>query len=374
MKFSTNNEQKAIVLAHYLPQFHSIPENDSWWGEGFTEWTNVKKARPLFFGHAQPVNPGQLGYYDLLNPEVRMQQARLAKNHGITGFAYWHYWFGNGKRLLEKPFHKVLENKKPDLPFCLSWANESWTGIWHGLKNKILMEQKYPGEEDYTNHFNHVLTAFKDKRYIKIENKPLFIVYLPHLLPDAAAFTKLWNRLAKENGFDGMYFIGIHYAGWEHEKDGFEGKSVHPLHQYVGMFEQSGTRIRVNKLRNILFGKLKHTYRYKDLVRNYDKEWLKADGCIPSLLPNWDNTPRSEKRGWIIQGSSPKLFGEHFTDVLSSIIDNKSNPHNIVLLKSWNEWAEGNYLEPDSRWGTGYLRAIDEARKNIGVNTLYEGS
>lgn len=372
MEIKENTSHKAIVLANYLPQFHPIPENDKWWGKGFTEWTNVKKAQPLFLGHEQPIYPGELGYYDLRDIEVREQQSSLAKNHGVTGFAYWHYWFGKGKQLLEKPFDEVLESRRPDLPFCLAWANESWTGVWHGLKDSVLMEQKYPGKEDYTKHFNHVLKAFKDDRYIKIENKPLFIVYLPHLLPNARAFSDLWNELAIKNGFDGMYFIGIHYAGWDHEKDGFDLKSVHPFPQYVAMFEQSGKRKRMNQTFNKIFGKLKTTYQYKDLVKHYDYNWIKTKDCIPSVLPNWDNTPRSEKRGWIIQGSSPERFGPHFKQIMETVLAEEHNPHNLVLIKSWNEWAEGNYIEPDKKWGKGYLEAIKATISNLNLNTHYQ--
>jgi len=371
MKPEINTPKKAILLAHYLPQFHPIPENDEWWGKGFTEWTNVKKAKPLFRGHQQPVVPGELGYYNLQNPEVRVQQAALACDHGITGFAYWHYWFGRGKRLLEKPFDEVLASGSPDFPFCLAWANETWTGTWHGLKNKILIAQQYPGEDDYKNHFEHVLKAFRDDRYIKINNKPLFIVYLPHQLPDAKKFTSLWNDLARQNGFDGMYFIGIHYTGWDHEKDGFDLKSVHPLPQYVQMLEQDRIRKWKNKLLNKLSGKLAYTYNFRGLVQSYDLSWLDGKDCIPSLLANWDNTARSTKRGWVVQGSTPELFGQHFRQVLEYVVNKKNNPHNIVLLKSWNEWAEGNYLEPDKKWGRGFLEAIRETLLKQKIESLY---
>nr|NQU92074.1 glycoside hydrolase family 99-like domain-containing protein [Bacteroidota bacterium] len=369
MEPKSASRNKAIILAHYLPQFHPIPENNDWWGNGFTEWTNVKKAKPLFRGHKQPVIPGELGYYDLRNTETRERQAELARSHGITGFAYWHYWFGNGRRLLQKPFDEVLECGRPDFPFCLAWANESWTGTWHGLKDKILVEQQYPGEKDYINHFNHVLKAFRDDRYIKIENKPLFIVYLPHLMPDALAFTRLWNKLAKQNGFDGMYFIGIHYAGWDHEKDGFDLKSVHPLPQYVSMFEQDRSRKWKRRIFNRLTGKLKYTYHFHDLIKSYDLSWLDQKDCMPSLLANWDNTPRTSQRGWVVQGSTPELFGQHCKQILEYVVNQQNNPHNIIFIKSWNEWAEGNYLEPDNRWGNGFLNAILESLRELNIET-----
>ena len=225
------NERKIKPLAFYLPQYHPIPENNEWWGEGFTEWTNVSKATPLFPGHYQPHIPSDLGFYDLRLEEARIAQADLAKQYGIEGFIYWHYWFGNGKTILERPFNEVLESGRPDFPFCLAWANQSWTGIWHGLENQILMEQQYPGKEDYEKHFYHVLPAFQDKRYIRVDGMPVFFVYLPQELPDSNAFIDQWNELAIKNGLDGIYFIGIHYIDWPHKKDGFDNKTIHqPFH------------------------------------------------------------------------------------------------------------------------------------------------
>lgn len=361
--------QKAIILAHYLPQFYPIAENDLWWGKGFTEWTNTAKAKPFFRGHVQPNLPSELGFYDLRVPEVREEQALLAKTYGITGFAYWHYWFGNGRRILERPFDEVLKSGLPDFPFCLAWANESWSGVWHGLKDKILMEQTYPGKEDYTRHFKHLLPVFRDHRYIRIGNKPLFIVYLPHLLPDASGFTALWNSLAVENGFDGIYFLGIHYIDWDHRKEGFDEKSVHPLPQYISMFEKNLPRRFRNTCMNVINRRLYHTYDYSDLIQAYDFEYLSGKDFVPSLLPNWDNTPRSGREGYVIRGSTPGLFREHFEAVLRFVTSGKFNKHNIILLKSWNEWAEGNYLEPDQRWGRGYLEAIGETLTTLGVDS-----
>lgn len=363
--------RKAIILAHYLPQFHPIEENDKWWGKGFTEWTNTVKAKPLFRGHLQPNLPSDLGFYDLRIPEVREEQAKLAECNGITGFAYWHYWFGNGKRILERPFNEVFQTGKPDFPFCLAWANESWTGIWHGLKDKVLIEQIYPGDYDLIDHFNEILPALKDYRYIKIDNKPIFIVYQPDLLPDKIQFTKLWNTLAIQNGFDGMYLIGISNLDWDYKKDGFDSKSVHPLYLYISMFDKKILNRLKNKITNLTLGIKNKSYRYKDLVNYYDQSWLYDYDFIPTLLPNWDNTPRSGKKGVIIRDSSPELFYNHFRSVASQLIKQKTNPNNIILIKSWNEWAEGNYIEPDSRWGLGYLHAIRDVIKELHLDSKY---
>ena len=208
---------KARVIAFYLPQFHPIKENDEWWGKGFTEWTNVGKAKPLFKGHYQPRVPADLGYYDLRMPEVREAQADMAREAGIEGFMYWHYWFGNGKQILERPFNEVLSSGKPDFPFCLGWANHSWTRrTWNSdaqkHKNLDLMIQEYPGDEDIVQHFDNVLPAFKDKRYIAVDGKPMFLIYDPEALPDAKHFINIWQNLAKKNGLSGIHFVGLQNA------------------------------------------------------------------------------------------------------------------------------------------------------------------
>ena len=207
-------KSKVRVIAFYLPQFHPIPENDMWWGKGFTEWTNVGKAKPLFRGHYQPRVPADLGYYDLRLPEIREAQADLAREAGIEGFCYWHYWFGNGKQLLERPFNEVLESGNPDFPFCLGWANHTWkTSTWtqkNGARaDNIIVEQLYPGREDYKMHFNYVLKAFKDPRYIKVAGKPLFVVFSPNSIPNCKTdFIEYWQELARLNGLPGIHFVG----------------------------------------------------------------------------------------------------------------------------------------------------------------------
>jgi Glycosyltransferase WbsX len=197
------------LLAYYLPQFHPIPENDRWWGAGFTEWTNVTRAKPLFRGHYQPRLPRDLGFYDLRVPETRERQAELARDAGIEGFCYWHYWFGNGRRILDRPFEEVLNSGKPDFPFCLSWANQTWSGIWYGEPKRTLIEQTYPGPEDEKAHFDWALPAFRDHRYVRIDGKPVFLVYDPHSHPDPTSFIAHWQRLAFENGLPGIHFIAM---------------------------------------------------------------------------------------------------------------------------------------------------------------------
>ncbi len=350
------------ILTFYLPQYHPIPENDTWWGKGFTEWTNVTKAKPLFRGHHQPNLPSELGFYDLRVPEVREAQAELARTYGVDGFCYWHYWFGNGKQLLERPFREVWQSGSPDFPFCLAWANQSWTGVWHGLKDHILIEQLYPGEEDYRDHFYHLLPAFRDPRYIRIGNKPLFVVFTPDCLPDPAGFTSLWNRLAVQEGFDGFYFIGIHQLYWDHKSDGFDEKTIHQPGQFIEVLD--GAR----KKSSSLLARWKknpgpRVVDYGDLVKTNDFGRYDGEDFLPTVLPNWDNTPRSGRGGFVFRGSTPGLFRQHLESALK-FVKNKKTGEKIVFLKSWNEWAEGNYVEPDRQWGRAYLEAILSARQN----------
>ena len=352
------------ILAFYLPQYHPIPENDQWWGKGFTEWTNVTKAKPLYKNHYQPNLPGELGFYDLRVQEAREAQAELANSYGVDGFCYWHYWFGNGKKLLERPFQEVLESGKPDFPFCLAWANQSWTGKWHGLEDEILIEQTYPGEHDFIAHFNHLLPAFRDHRYIKIDNKPLFIVYIPDRLPNPLEFTSLWNELALKNGFDGMYFIGIHQLYWDHKKDGFDEKTIHQPSQLVDVLMASKFRKPESFLSRLRKRKGPEVVNYKDLVDAYDFSKFADEDFIPTILPNWDNTPRSKHAGLVFEGSTPELFKRHLENGINYMRQKKTG-EKIIFLKSWNEWAEGNYVEPDTRGGRAYLEAIKQIKSKL---------
>lgn len=353
-------EKKARVIAYYLPQFHPIPENNEWWGKGFTEWTNVGRAKPLFKGHKQPRVPADLGYYDLRLPEVRDAQAEMAKAAGIEGFAYWHYWWA-GKRLIERPFNEVLKSKEPDFPFCLAWANETWSGIWLGNPDKILMQQTYPGKADYENHFFAILEAFKDSRYIRVCNKPIFPIYRPENIPNPREFFDLWNNLAIKNGLDGIYFIGI--CGPNRVQEvlnlGFDGVNT------VGTFEaRSKVEGRIKhilrmKIAEKIGGIFINKYKYEDIIENLLSEYDRIENVYPSILPQWDNSPRSGRRSVIFTGSTPELFKKHIEDALS-IVEPKRQDHKIIFLKSWNEWAEGNYVEPDLEFGHGYLNVLKE--------------
>lgn len=354
------------LIAFYLPQYHPIPENDAWWGKGFTEWTNVAKAKPLFKGHYQPHLPADLGFYDLRVPEVREQQAELAREAGIEGFCYWHYWFA-GKQLLERPFHEVLASGKPDFPFCLAWANESWTGVWHGAPGRILIEQTYPGEEDYQKHFLALLPAFQDKRYIQIDGKPLFILYRPSAVPNLQTFTDIWRKKAKEHGLKGIYFVGSEYMivkksrpdldGWILDSPCISGfnrsKRLKDLIiKAINKLTRVNWNLKINPYTNHPF-----TYKTHD-IKNFNKNLLAIDeNEFPTIVPNWDNTPRSGYRGSVWLDSSPDFFSYQLSQY-AELISNRKIDHQIIFIKSWNEWAEGNYLEPDQKFGKSYLNAI----------------
>lgn len=358
---------KARVLALYLPQYHPIPENDEWWGKGFTEWTNVGKAKSLFKGHYQPRVPADLGYYDLRVAETRQAQADMARKYGVEGFLYWHYWFGNGKRLIERPFNEVLASGEPDFPFALAWANETWKGFAHGLNNRnTLIEQLYPGVEDYTAHFYEVLKAFKDKRYITVDGKPLFMIYKPHQIPDVKKFIELWQQLAVENGLKGIYFVAHHQSRREHgykteqesleEMLGYGFSAINFVRLNLFLENRSIIDKIVGRINKISRG-VPLAYSYKKFTKHFSNDIDRNPKVIPSIIPGWDHTPRSGKEGLVMTNTTPDFFGEHVKEVIDRVKDKKYEER-FIFIKSWNEWAEGNYMEPDLRWGHQYLEAL----------------
>lgn len=351
------------LLAFYLPQYHPIKENDIWWGKGFTEWTNVAKAKPLFKGHYQPRIPADLGFYDLRIPEVREKQVELAKYAGVEGFVYWHYWFA-GKRLLERPFNEVLKSKKPNFPFCLAWANETWSGIWHGNPKKILIEQTYPGIEDYTKHFYSILEAFLDNRYIKVNNRCLFYIYQPFKIPDIKVFFECWNKLALKNGIEQIFFIArvnnqeealrAINIGFDSVQTNWVGEALKKTNPYKLNWNRFSSKFFNHKL-NI--NKWDYEYISSNLINQDDSK----SNYFPTILSGWDNSPRSGRKGLILINYTPQSFDIHVKNVID-ITCNKKDSNNIIFLRSWNEWAEGNYVEPDLIYGHQYL---DVLRKHL---------
>ena len=361
---------KPLIIAYYLPRYHPIPENDEWWGKGFTEWTNVARAKPLFKGHYQPKIPADLGFYDLRVPEVREQQAELAREAGIDGFCYWHYWFGNGKQLLEKPFKEVVESGKPDFPFCLGWANESWEAkIWNSnavKSKKILIQQTYPEKDDIEKHFYSLIEAFKDKRYMKINNQPIFLIYKPLNHPNISYFIERWNALIqKEKIAEKFFFIaGADDQNYTKMKElGFSAANITLSKRIEEYYKKQNILLRAFKyfIRLVLQRPL--LIKYENALKYLWKQSIDTNEfVIPSLLPNWDHSPRSGKSAAILTNSTPQLFEKLCLKVFDGI---KNKQNKIIFIKSWNEWGEGNYMEPDLRYGKGFIKALASARKTL---------
>ena len=375
------------IIALYLPQFHPIPENDKWWGPGFTEWTNVVKAKPLFKGHVQPKIPSDLGFYDLRLPETREAQAQLAREAGIEGFCYYHYWFG-GKELLERPFKEVLASGKPDFPFCLCWANHSWSNkTWNRKSNlqsnSMLIEQTYPGEEDDREHFLSLLPAFKDPRYIKVDGKPIFFLYNPWTHPRVKEWISLWRQMAEENGLDGIYLVAMcdSTLSFKLNADGSRSMTMPNLESSADLFQsvldmgfdavnsfgrrrgEMLSRGKYNDLMKTLLRKVGMPvgayYDYAKTVKGFFAPEDKWENVIPTVMSNWDRSPRAAMLDGVYVGATPQAFRAHLEQAYS-MIKNKKKEHQMLVLKSWNEWGEGNYVEPDQEFGHGYLQAIHD--------------
>ena len=369
-----DTQMKPEIIAFYLPQFHPFKENDEWWGKGFTEWTNVGKAKPLFKNHNQPRIPTELGYYDLRLPEVREQQAQMARDAGVSAFCYWHYWFGNGKRLIADIFDAVLDSGKPDFPFCLGWANHSWYAKnWNSdgtSSNKLLIEQTYPGIEDEKMHFQFLLRAFKDYRYVKVSNAPLLYIFDPVNIP--SEYLEHLRQWTKEFGFSDLFLIAnISHPNIKKEdmfEKGFNAVTYQRLGGITNKTLQSLGRTGrgIHKVWLKMKGLAMHhppfmtDYRkyYPLLVNDEDRE----ENVIPSLVPQWDHTPRSGWNGTFFIHATPEYFHKHALMALDAV-KGKKNP--ILFLKSWNEWGEGNFMEPDLTYGRGFIEALRKAIDEI---------
>lgn len=358
---------KARLIAYYLPQFHPIPENDEWWGKGFTEWTNVAKAKPLFKGHIQPRIPADLGFYDLRLSETREKQAQMAQECGIEGFMYWHYWFGNGKQLLERPFNEVLKSGKPDFPFCLGWANHSWSNkTWTASKQnkKFFLEQKYPGLNDYIEHFKVLLPAFKDSRYIRVDNKPFFLIYNVLDIPDLKLFIDSWQNLASENGLDGIHFVGniMGHAAENRYKEilhsGVDATALFMLNR-AEKISKGKLSYYIEKLKGRLNIPFVEKFDYRKIIKTIHTDLEKRSDIYPVVFPQLDRTPRAGRNAVVIEHSTPFFFKTFLKDTID-IVSHKDFEHRIILLNAWNEWGEGNYVEPDLYFGSGYINAIKE--------------
>ena len=358
-------EQKIKSIAIYLPQYHPIAENDLWWGKGFTEWTNVTKAQPRFKNHYQPHLPADNGFYDLRLAEARLAQEQMAKTFGIYGFCYYHYWF-NGKRVLEQPLDLKLKNKNETLPFMMCWANENWTRTWDGGSHQILLKQEY-GFDDDVKHIEHLIPYFQDERYIKVHGKPVFIVYRPRLFPDIKKTIEIWRSEVKKAGFPDLY-IGFAYNkehSFEPNELGFDfGFQFHPsfgTENFPKLYDNSIVKRIIRRLRKKI--KLKVTpqnfyYEYSDYV-NQQKEVLFSKNIYPGLTPMWDNSARRKVNPFIFHNSTPQKYGEWLAHIKQNF-PWSSVPEPFLFINAWNEWAEGNHLEPCQKWGLQYLETTKE--------------
>ncbi len=346
------------ILALYLPQFHAIPENDEWWGEGFTEWTNTKKAKPLFKGHYQPRTPAEERFYNLLDPDTQEWQSNLAQEYGIDGFVYYHYWF-NGKKLLEKPMEKMLTNSNITIPFCISWANEPWTRAWDGGEREILMPQSYGGPDDWLKHIDYLLPFFKDSRYIKNDNRPVLFIYRTASITNCDEMIMLWEDILRQNGFDGIYLIETLNS---FQKDPILSSSKAAF-TFEPMYTIAHTR---RSIMNRLFIKLNRIFRNLPLMENYDKLFSRIvtrdastaysnKNAVVGAFVDWDNTARKGNRGIMVMGSSPTKFQKYIRKLISYATNINAR---YIVINAWNEWAEGTHLEPDNKHGIEYLDAV----------------
>lgn len=380
----------ARIIAYYLPQFHPIPENDEHWGAGFTEWRNVAQARPLFRGHYQPHIPADLGFYDLRLPETREQQAALARKAGIEGFCYYQYWFGGGKMLLQRPFEEVLASGKPDFPFCVCWANHDWTTkSWtrtNGANgSRMIAKQTYPGIDDYTEHFNYMLPAFRDHRYIRVDGKPLFLVYDPYNFTDVSRFLDTWRKLAAANGLGGMFFVGVTNSTSTIKRQadgslrrvmpnpasseevyndilslGFDAVNSFGKTRAEMIYSGKYRRLAQLFLRKFLSGMSVTKFDYERVSRNFFAPEDSWDNVFPTIVPQWDRTPRVGSYDGVYVNATPEAFRRHIEQALA-LVSGKQPQHRILMLRAWNEWGEGNYVEPDLKYGHGWLNAIAAA-------------
>jgi hypothetical protein len=369
--FCSAPPREVHLIAHYLPQYHPIPENDLWWGKGFTEWTNVTRARPLFKGHQQPHLPADLGFYDLRVPEVRRQQAKLAREAGIGAFCYYHYWFG-GRRLLERPFEEVLASGEPDFPFCLCWANEPWSRNWDGLNHDVLMPQSHSTEDDIA-HIEWLIRAFHDKRYFKVDGRPVFLVYRPSKIPHMRETAELWRSRAIRAGFPDLYLCSV---------QGFIEELKHPSEfgmdaavEFKPNLTDSGPRLWSADPLEIGY-RLHNVWDYNALVERSLETPAPDYTFFRAVCPSWDNSARRRRGGTIYRDASPEKY-QHWLEETCYREHFRQDGPSLVFVNAWNEWAEGNHLEPCQRWGHCYLdatrSALNNARSRAMATAAYEG-
>lgn len=378
------------IISFYLPQFHTFPENDEWWGKGFTEWTNTKKAKPLFEGHYQPHIPYHNDYYDLTDHSVMVRQVNDANKYGVYGFCFYHYWFKDGKMLMEKPVEHFYKEKTLNLHFCISWANEPWTRRWDGGSKKVLMPQEYGEEKEWINHFYYILPLFLDKRYIRINGKPLLLLYKPEIIPCLDKMIRVWRDLALSNGLPGLEIMaqGSTYCRYMSTRE--KNRSIDSYLMYEPGYTYCALALKDKKslIRNILrYNQLFRHYFPRKIISMLKRDFGKSgqspwDLCDYDILWNailknkvyssyypgaftaWDNSARRGADARIVVGSTPDKFEEYMTKLIKKA---KEEFHkDYLFINAWNEWAEGAHLEADEKYGYRYLRALRSALVSTG--------
>lgn len=369
------------IIAFYLPQFHEIPENNEWWGKGFTEWVNMKRAQPLFAEHYQPRIPYKQNYYDLTDPKVMHWQVRIAKDHGLYGFCFYHYWF-DGHLLLQKPVENYLADKSMDFPFCICWANEHWTNAWVSKENKVLIEQRYGDKKEWKEHFDYLLPFLKDQRYICENGKPILVIYRPEIIDCLNPMLDYWQELAIQNGLNGISFVYQHpsfYVYPEKDESRFDNYiEYQPTFARAVMMKQKHSILRAIKRRVSIIAEKRMGIDIRHITDtslqrfDYDATWNAIidyqpdEKAYPGAFVDWDNTPRRQEKGSLYDGVTCDKFEKYMTMQINNA---KQKYHkDKIFLFAWNEWAEGGYLEPDEKRGYGMLEALKNALDNTNEN------
>jgi len=343
------------LIAYYLPQFHPTPENDEWWGKGFTEWTNVTKAQPLFTGHYQPHLPTDLGFYDLRVRETRREQIKLAQQYGVDGFCYHFYWF-SGRRILEKPVEDMLSDPESNMPFCLCWANENWTRRWDAADHQVLLAQQYLPDDDL-NFIKAIDPYFRDPRYIKVDGKPLLVVYRAPHLPDPKRSAQIWREYCRSVGIGEIHLTAaLTHGNEDYTQLGFDSGVEFPPHNLK----------QQNINQDIAFYDVfkGNVMQFAQVARSYMSRKYVGERVFKTVVPSWDNTARTSNRAVMILNGTPENY-EYWLGETVDRAQRETNGEPLVFINAWNEWAEGCHLEPDRKYGRAFLEATLNIKQGL---------